>query len=200
MSLQVTVDTDASAELVTTANAKQWIKENYTAGSDTILTAEDTLIDALVKSARKLVENYCNSSFAQRTLTAWWDSLWTQREFHLPYGPVISISSVKTVDAEGSETTLTLNTDYFARGIKDKILTVNQVTSAPIIPLWDGSAIAQLKVTYISGYTTVPEDVVTAIKEIVAFYYINRGDELMEAGEMPAAAKLLLNPYRKLAI
>ncbi len=205
--LQVTIDTDVAAELITTAQAKQYIKETYTAGADATLIAEDALIDAMVSSARIACENYCNSTFKQKTLIAWWDSLWNQREFTLPYGPHVSISTVKTVDAEGDKTTLTLNTDYYKRGIKDLILTVNQVTSAPITAIFGGDPISQLEVTYIAGYASgkEPKAVIQAMYDIILQLYIrldnNESDvDLSSMDIVSRNAQIMLTPYKRTAI
>ncbi len=204
--LQVTIDTDVTAELISTAQAKQYIKETYTAGADATLVAEDALIDAMVSAARIACENYCNSTFKQKTLSAWWDTLWKQREFTLPYGPHVSVSAVVSIDAEGDETEMTLNTDYFKRGIKDFILTVNQVTSAPITAIFGGDPISQLKVTYIAGYASgkEPKAVIQAMKDIILELYIRLAngeaavDDTMDVTS--TKAKIFLNPYVRLAI
>ncbi len=205
--LQVTIDTDVAAELITTAEAKQYIKENYTAGADATLIAEDTLIDAMVAAARIACENFCNSTFKQKTLVAWWDTLWQQREFTLPYGPHVSISLVQSVDAEGDKTTLTLNTDYYKRGIKDLIITVNQVTSAPITAIFGGDPISQLEVTYIAGYASGEEPiaVIQAMYDIILQLYIRlandeSGVDLTSMDIVSKNAQIFLTPYKRTAI
>ena len=205
--LQVKIDTDVSAELITTAEAKQYIKENYTAGAEAILIAEDALISALITAARLACENYCNSTFKEKTLIAWWDTLWNQREFTLPSGPHVSISEVVTIDAEGDETTLTLNTDYYKRGIKDIILTVNQVTSAPITAVFGGDPISQLQVTFKAGYTSgeEPQAVVQAMYDIILQLYIRLDNkesdvDLSSMDVVSRNAQVMLTPYKRTVI
>lgn len=149
---------EATTEPFDNTAAKAWLRID--------ISDDDTLITALIKAARIACEKYANQSFIARTVTAKIHN--GLGNFTLPYGPVVSITSIKDGD------TIVSNYDV----------------SMPY-----GSN--DLVVVYTAGYTTLPADIIVAIKNQVAFMYQNRGDEQKASG-LSELSKLLLNSVRSI--
>lgn len=101
--MRVYIKTDyTTTDLVTLAQAKQQLR----IGS----TYDDTNVTLALEAARKEVESDINKSIL--------NTVWTMKldyfpsEIYLPKGRIQSVASVKYIDINGSETTLTANTDY----------------------------------------------------------------------------------------
>lgn len=135
------VFSDEGSEPVTLNDMKLWGK------IDT--TADNSLINALITTARIMCEQYTNTSIITRTIVA--DINNANGGFILPYGPVTSTPTA--VDWQGTSLTLVWN--------------FSQVQSP----------YGRMSVTYNAGFTTLPEVYKTAIMEQVLFLYEHRGEE-----------------------
>ena len=182
--LQIRVTTDITTEPVTVAEAKNYCKVT---GSQ-----DDSLITLLITSARKALEKYTQSTFAHKHISATWVVMPEDWVIELPYGPHSAVSKVYRIDDQGTETELTVNTDYTLYGDQDFILMVSQY--------WSTGYIAQsVRVEYTAGYgETATEPLPDELKECILMYvnksYTYRGD----GGEvMDNEIKRKANPYRK---
>jgi len=72
-------------------------------------TADDELIDVLITAAREWCENYQNRSYVAQTFQLKMDSF--PDVIELPRSPLISVSSIQYVDADGDTQTITAS-DY----------------------------------------------------------------------------------------
>lgn len=113
----VSVKTDSGSEPVTEAVIKNYIKYDE---SD---VTEVALINSLVKGARELIEKYTNLSLKSKTyvLTFKYDAI-DDYVIAVPYGPVVSITSLKFKDDGVDEETLTEDSDYYVHGNQFKEL------------------------------------------------------------------------------
>ena len=187
--LQVRIKTDLVTEPVTTAEAKLFCKVTG--------TAEDTLFTILISAARKALEKYTSSSFAEKTLHATWVTVPEDNLLELPYGPTITVSKVYWIDDEGTETEATLNSDYWVYGDQDAIVKVSK--------FWSGGTLVSnsVRVEYTAGYghantETLPTDLKLAIlKQIATDYELREDISLAGAVVLSNASKGLANPYRK---
>jgi uncharacterized phiE125 gp8 family phage protein len=82
-------------EPVTTAAAKTWLRLDT---SD-----HDTEVDELVTAAREWFEGFVNVLVEQRAVTVEFDSWESGATVHLPYGPAVSITSVKVWDESADD-------------------------------------------------------------------------------------------------
>ena len=98
--------TDQGAMPISVADAKLWMRREG-------VTAEDTLIEDLIEDVIDEMMRITNSSLISQTITATYNKY--GREINLPYSPVATITSVKTLD-KGTETTLTVTDDYYLQG------------------------------------------------------------------------------------
>jgi uncharacterized phiE125 gp8 family phage protein len=144
--ISIEVTSDVATEPVTLAEAKAHLRVDFTQ------TDNDNDITRLKKVARIQVENQVNKGFGARTLKVGIRN--DKGNFKLPFGPVTSITNVKDVDQ------VTLDTSAYS--IKNGILETPFTT--PVF------------VTYVTGYTTTPEEYKQMILERLAYLYNNRGD------------------------
>lgn len=107
------------------------------------------------------------------------------RAIDLPFGPVASITSIKTYARDNSESTFSAD-DYRADASR---VYLNESATWPT-DLRDRDAVA---IRYVSGEASPPKAIIQAIKQHVAAMY-----ECREGCEMPAACKAMLQPYRRL--
>lgn len=172
--LRVSVTTDAASEPVSTADMKSYLKVDY--------NDDDDEIDEMVVAARKFVEGYIGRKLGSQTLKATWTKY--HKLTRLPYAPINSVTTVKTIDQD-TETTLTEDSDYYVLGGDvDKYLEFSSAGSTG------------LEVVYTAGYTTIPDAIIKAIKRLVAKMYEFRGDDVEPIECMDAITKSLLAQYR----
>lgn len=175
--MNVTVTSDMVSEPVSLTEAKNWLRIKE-------FTDDDTLLTELIKSTRKHLEKFTGLSFGTKTVRA---TLTLDGWTELPYGPVISITTVQRWE-EGTGA-FEAYTDY-------------QSYESKIKPALEGI----YKVTYQAGFSTLPEDLKTDIKVLVAWQYKNRGinfgteAEADGLREYPHNNLLNARQYRKVVI
>jgi hypothetical protein len=94
--------TDATVEPVTLAEVKAWL--------DITATTWDAKLTAGIKSARMQIEKLIGQALAKSTYK-YYVEITVGESIELPYPPIFAISSVKSVDENGAETTVPV-TDY----------------------------------------------------------------------------------------
>ena len=141
---------------------------------------EDGLITSLIKSAVNQAEQFTLQVLWQRELTAITPVTGALKIYEYP---LISVETVVDPDMV-SLTFETIETQGFTEVIS-------------------GTAGFNI-VTYVAGYgwnyeggSEVPDDIETAIKEMIAYYYENRDNPVVG---MPTIATLLLSPYRRITL
>jgi hypothetical protein len=144
--ISIEVITDVASEPISDAEAKAHLRVDFSE------TGNNNDITRLKKVARIQVENLLDKGFGARTLKVGIRN--DKGNYKLPFGPVTSITSVKDVD----QATLAAT----AYSIKNGVL--ETAFSSPVF------------VTYVTGYTTTPEDYKQMILERLAYLYNNRGD------------------------
>lgn len=161
---------------------------------DPDITDQDELIAALITAAREWTENYCRRSWSDRTLQLRTDCF--PAYFHLPRGPVRSVSSITYKDAGGTQQTLA------ASQYEVDIYSTPPRIYPPDGVVWPTTQLTlnAVTVTYLVGYgtggspddlATVPAAVKAAMKLLVSHWYEQR-----EADEMPLKTiKVLLAAY-----
>lgn len=198
------INTEPSVEPISTAEAKTFLRIDS--------SAEDTLIDNLIKTSRIYCEEYTGRSLINQTWDFYLDGfsevktdLWEgmriapdismkQRYISIPRPPLVSVTSITTYDDADTATVFSSSKYY-----------VDNVSEPARIVLRDGQAwptslrVANaVKITYVSGYgesaTNIPEALITGIKEHILYMYENRGDN--DSSNIPVIAKQLYQPYK----
>jgi hypothetical protein len=162
------VTADLAAEPVTLAEFKSYAHVTY--------TDDDTVLTAILKSARIFLENYTGKSFGEKTIQI---ALGTSgRGINLPKGPVSAI--------EGTIQYLAGGCCGYAAGWEDYTGMYQLLGDRFCAPTGD------YKFSYTTAFT-VTEDVKTAIKEQALYMWENRNSD--KANSIAPLAKTLILPY-----
>jgi uncharacterized phiE125 gp8 family phage protein len=191
--IRYVVTTPPASEPVTVAEAKThcFIESGN--------TDWDIYIGTLIQSAREFAEKYTGRALMTQTIIQYWDSFPGVCTTN-PYGaiklfmpPVQSITSVKYIDEDEVEQTLTVNTQY-------KIDTVNEPTQ--IVPAYDTdwpdtlNQINSVYVEYVAGYSSaanVPQAIKDAMLLAIKETFDCRDNTVRK---FPTKAEYLLNMYK----
>lgn len=176
------VTTAPSTEPVSLADAKIHLR---TVMGDT--SEDSAIITPLLSAAREYCENITGRALAAQTVKAYPDTWGTYPNmWQLPMIPIVSITSVKYYDENGTEYVMD-SSDYQTDLPYGTMIILDEPTVAlrklnPII------------VEYSAGYTAVPKSIRQAMLLYIADKYQNRGDELQE--KVANAIDRLLYQYK----
>jgi len=158
-------------------------------------TAEDFLLELAIRAAREHAEAYTGRRFVTQTWDYFLDCL-PIGEIELPYGPLVSVTSVKYFDEAGVEQTLATS-EYQVDASSDP------GRIAPAYGKSWPSARAQLNavtVRFVCGYgglASVPFSIKAAILLIVGHLFEHREENQdFQVHEMPLGSERLLFPLR----
>lgn len=170
---------NTGSEPISAADVKSWSK---------IDTADDdSLIGDLITETIDVVENQYNFTIVDKTVTETWESY--ARSVSLPFGPVKEITTVKRIDHEGTETTLTENEDYRLIG-DDLIFEEVFQYESPYYRM-------KLEVVYTTGWATLPTGIKLGLKKAILSHYEDRQDSAsFSVSELPNSSKRQFENYR----
>jgi len=140
-----------SADVTIDSSFVTMVKDHYNINHDN----DDTQIERNISTALQTIERYTCRAIIQRQFTARWKR--TKNIIVLPFPEHVSITSVKSIDEEGNETTLALNTDYYSYGDKEKWLEVGS------------NAYDQLEVVYTAGYGATLSATPTSLQDAIIY-------------------------------
>lgn len=186
----LTLNTAPATEPVTTVEARAHLNV------DTL--DDDAYIETLIKVARQNAENFTNRALITQTWDYWIDRFpFGDRPIELPKAPLQSVGSVKYIDENGTEQTLSAAT-----------YTVDADSEPGRIYLAYNKAWPQTRVQrkavhieYDVGYgnaNEVPAAIKQAMLLMIGHWYENREDVVVgvSAAELPMASQYLLSPYK----
>jgi len=152
--------------------------------------ASDDLIQLLIEGVTGQVEKYLGRDLLTRTRKAIY--FYPANEVFVTPSPVASITTVKSLDDEQTATTLTLNTDYYKRGLEDNVQLYNI----------DMKGNAYLEVVFVSGYGAagdVPATIRYAVVQECFRQFKRRQDPGTGSGDivdsLASETYALLRPY-----
>jgi hypothetical protein len=166
--LTIETVTDLTTEPVTLIQAKDYL---HIDGSD-----DDTVITALITTARQMVEGFSGYSFGAKTLKLYLDE-YRRGKIDLLYGPV---DEVTTVALDG--VTATVSEDYKRLG-NEKVF------------MYTGYQ--NLEITYTTK-ADVKQWMKSAVLAQLAFLYEHRGDESIS--HVCEAAQTIVGPFIRLNV
>jgi hypothetical protein len=176
--MNVTVVSDLVSEPLSLTEAKKWMRiEEF--------TSDDTLITDLIKGTRNHLEKFTGLSFGSKTLRTTM-TIKAMEWVEIPYGPVNTITLVEKYDE--SDNAFSAYTDY--------------VNFESKIKLYEEGI---FRITYTAGFSSLPEDLKTDLKVLVAWQYKNRGIDFGASAtetikEYPHWNLLNSRHYRKVVI
>jgi len=137
--------------------------------------ASDNLLELIIGSVTEQIEQYLGRDLLTRTRKAVY--FMAARRVYLMPVPVASITSVKSLDDEGTPTTLSANSDYYVQGLKDNIQLFGL----------DLKGNTQLEVVFVTGYgsaSAIPSAIRQAIVQESARQFKRRQDPGIESFNM----------------
>ena len=181
-------DTLAVNPLFTTAEAKDFLKVDT--------TADDTLIDSLIKAATQSCQIFTNRYFLDTRVTQYSDNWF---EFYRLYkSPVIAITHVKYYDTNDTLQTLA-SSNYILDNISQPArIGISIDGTLPNL----ADRINAVEVKYSVGYGELSSDVPEGIKQAVLItignWYENRQTVITgrTATELPLSSQYLLEQYK----
>ena len=178
----------STTPLFTTAEAKDFLKVDT--------TADDTLIDNLIKAATESCQIYTNQYFLNTVVEQYSDK-WAEI-YRLYKSPVSSITHIKYYDTDDTEQTLA-SSNYILDDVS-KPARIGLAVDATLPDLSD--RINAVHVKYTVGYGTASTDVPDGIKQAVLLtlgnWYENRQTVITgrTATELPLSSQYLLDQYK----
>ncbi|MDX2027696.1 MAG: head-tail connector protein [Alphaproteobacteria bacterium] len=166
--------------------------------------ADDALISLLIIAARQWVEAYTGRALITQTWQLWLDNWPSSGEgVTLPRPPLASVSNITFYD-ESDAGTVWAAANYFVDTIREPGRVVLRSSAAYPTP---SRAANGMKIEYVAGYgasgSAVPEQIKTAIRQLVAHWYEHRGEASMATPSrsasvlpVPMVIQALLEPYR----
>lgn len=185
MSWSWVVTTPAVSEPLSLADAKEHLKVD--------ISDDDDLITAQIVAARKWIEQYCNRSLPQQTLTAYFGTVPPSGILWLPQSPCVSVTSINYVDTDGN-TQVWSSSDYDV----DTFMAPARIMAA-YGESWPStrSQMNAVNVVYVAGQATVDEDIVHALKLMVGSLYAARENDCPFQSYQPSfSVKALLANHK----
>lgn len=193
--MRTKISTDVSSEPIDTTFLKEYLNQ-----LEAFSATETTLLNTMIKSARELCEEFTGLCLAEKTLITWFsmeEVEMNDRYLELPNNPHSSITSVHSINAEGTGTLMTENTNYYKRGIAGGEYEI-YITDT-IATIGAEITITDYKVTYVAGYSAanceaIPSKIKTIMGTIIAGWWNNRKAWVPV---MEEEFKAMLTPYKK---
>lgn len=193
MSYQVLVPVPATAEPVSLAEMKQYMRIDY--------PDEDLLIQMFISQAREYAENYTRRSLAPQVIQAMLtiDLLpagplsgpigWRQSMLEMPMPPTQSVMLVEGETSPGQfqaidTTTYVVDTSQMPARIY--LLASSYSFLGSQWTLWIGPYNPRFRITYNAGYISCPLELKRAVMELTAYFFAYR--EGRDEGVMPRYA------------
>jgi uncharacterized phiE125 gp8 family phage protein len=137
-------------------------------------TSEDTLIELLITAAREAVEGFLMKALIEQTLVLSMD--WWPEPLTLPRPPLISVTEVRTVAEDGTETAYSSDS-YYVRNLSQfvsEIVVKTGVTPPINTDRYHGGYEVEYKTGYGKDGPDVPASIRHGILMLVAHLYENR--------------------------
>lgn len=158
-------------------------------------TTDDSIITNLITAARQVVEKYIEQALINKSFKCYYTEFqdWDEENGYyylpVPISPVVSVTAVKKVDAEGVETAVT----YAETGLDEKTIRVEKVYNLT------GSARTGYVVEYTAENTSIDEPIKDAIAKVAGEMYENRQITGIDVSVsmLPFDVKAMLQNYRK---
>jgi len=172
----ITTITEPTDIIVTLEAAKNYLRVDF--------NEDDTLIQGLIDSAIKRLEQYAGIAFSPRELQV---VAFVDEFIEPPYAPINTISKIEFFSG-GEWIELTAEFDYYTLGE-----TYKKVFFRTVGP-------NEFRFTYECGFTTVPSTIYNAILKLVSDLYDFRASESPndKLNELQMTAYELVQPFKRI--
>lgn len=155
---------------------------------------DDGLLAGYIMAARAHAEVYTRRALMTQTLALTIDGGWPDDQIVLPKPPLQSVTSITYVDATGAVQTLAADQYRVDTTAHEGFIERAYGVSWPSVRRQSRTIV----VTYVAGYTQIPEPIRQAMLLLIGHFYENR--EAVNVGnivtEFPLGVDALLFPYR----
>tara|TARA_R100001244_G_scaffold126111_1_gene96422 strand:- start:7991 stop:8581 length:591 start_codon:yes stop_codon:yes gene_type:complete len=186
------VETAAAVVLITTADAKTFLKVDT--------TEDDTVIDNLISAATESAQEYTNRFFINTTLVQYGSNFSDLTE--LLKSPVGDINDIKYYDVKDILRTVSAAAYSLIPAIEPSLLDIDSSEATETDGAVNSDRIDAVQCEYIVGYGTASTDVPSAIIQAVyltlGHWYQNRTAVVVgrQVNTLPMGAKYLLEQYK----
>jgi len=145
-------------------------------------TAEDDLLTAIIQASREHIEDITRRALLTQTWYYYLDGFPSDKDYIvLPFGNLQSVTSIKYKDSGGTETTMTVTTDYLVEtnGEGYGRIVLPYGVSWPSATLYPSNPIT---IEFVCGWTAaanIPSKIRTAAKMICSDLYENREAQIV---------------------
>jgi uncharacterized phiE125 gp8 family phage protein len=154
--------------------------------------SEDSILSSIIIGTRMLVENYLNRALIEQVITLQMD-YWPSRTLYMPRPPLLSVTSITTLDESDVETTYSSSNYYTVTNSPVGSINVKESSSIPTNTIrWTQG----IKVVYKAGYGSTASLIPQAIKEGVKVWAAMIYDNRTNSDQPPPIAERLLSYYR----
>ena len=176
LGLDVEIKIDLVSEPVTVAEMRDYLNIDF--------STWDSLLSTLISGARSKMERYTGCTFGTKTLISTFQQVGSNLD--IPYGPVQSITSVKSISETGTKTTLVNGVDYLITGNNFKNIRFNYIDTP-------------VEIEYVAGYDPLPVDLkVSVMKQVgMDFEFRENVMDSSQVTELSNGAKQAANSYRR---
>ena len=183
-----TLITAPTVEPVSLVEAKEHL--NVTSSDD------DALIDSLIIASREYVENYLQRALATQTWDIFLDAFSNKMEISLP--PLQSITSIKYIDTDGNEQTLSSSIYSVDTAAEPGIIRLAYNQSWPSTRPDANAVTIRAVCGYGNSWNDIPKAITQAIKLLIGHWYEVREPVVIGTitGNIPFTVESLLYPYR----
>jgi len=182
---------------------------------------DDTYLRTLIKAVRFFTENYTGAALVQRTYDYWLDSFPRGSGLMLPRPPLTSVSTLTYTDYAGTQTSMSLSTDYTEDSPPALVSDPDLVVDTDSLPgrlvlawgkVWPSvtlNPVNPIRIRFTAGYAddggspadyrvNIPMDLKLGMYLILADWFNQREDNSLGVPiyRMPRPAEALLNQYR----
>ena len=177
-------------EPVSLVEAKNWLRLDT---SD-----EDNLVQALITSARLVVEASVGVQLIAQSWRLAADRWPGDRCISLPLRPVLTLDAIRIFDNQGdSEVIATMDYHADLAGMNPRV----QFLKAPPPP---GQSLSGIQIDVTAGFGPAADDVPAALRQaillLLARWFENRGDAAGDAHTLPDEIAALVSPWRAMRL
>lgn len=165
---------------------------------DAEVLGEDPLLNDQIQSARELVEDMTRRALLTQTWDYYINNFPSANRFKIPLGNLQSVTHIKYTDSNGTQTTMTVNTEYIVETNGDKCgaIVLPYGTTWPSFTKYSSNPIV---IRFVAGWTTaenIPAKIRTVCKMIALDLYENRESQAVQSSvasykENPVITRML---------
>jgi len=179
------VTTGPTTEPITTTELKTFARIDG--------TEEDDFLEGVIQSVREAMERYLGRALLEQTITLTMD-YWPSMVIELPMPPLISVTSVATLDEDDTATSYSSDNYYVRTTALPGQLVLKQSVSAPYNT---DRTYGGYRIIYVAGYGDEASDVPRAIRDSLLIWASIIYETRTMTNEVPSeVVSLLENSYR----